>query len=100
MQSIARNQSMSKQSTSPNIQPWGITPDQEKSIQATNATFEWLCRQSGEFFRPYGGKWIAAKDCRIIAVGETMGDLLSQLGQADLQTVLMHRVERPGKVIY
>src|SRR5216684_2499620 len=100
MQSIARNQSMSKQSTSPNIQPWGITPDQEKSIQATNATFEWLCRQSGEFFRPYAGKWIAAKDCRIFAGGKRRGDLLPQRGQGDLKKVLTHRVERRGRVIY
>ena len=41
-----------------------------------------------------------AKDCRIIASGQTMDELLSQLGDVDLQSVLVHRVEQPGKVIY
>ena len=91
---------MSEKATIPPTQPWDITPEQDQAIKATDQTFEWLCRQSGEFFRPYAGLWIGAKDCRIIASAPTMDELLALLGDVDLQTVLVHRVERPGKVIY
>jgi hypothetical protein len=82
------------------VRPWSIGPQQEVAIRANSETFDWLCRQSGEFFRPYIGKWIAAKQCCIIAVGDTLDEVLVQLEETDRHTVLLHQVRHPGKVIY
>ena len=49
---------------------------------------------------PYAGQWVAAKDCRIIASGPTMDDMLRELGDVDLQTVVLHYIRRPAWTIY
>jgi hypothetical protein len=84
----------------PPDQPRGITPEHAAAYQSGDATLEWLCRQPGSFFRPYAGKWIAAKDCLILAVAANHRELMAQLKGVDLRSTIIHRVERPGKVIY
>ena len=84
----------------PGVQPWDITPEQEQAFRATDATFDWLCKQPAEFFRQFAGQWIAARDCRVIASADTMDALLAHLEGADLRTLIIHRVEKPGVVIY
>ncbi len=78
----------------------GAPPEQEAAYQSGDATLEWLCRQSGSFFLPYAGKWIAVKDCEILAVAANHRELMAQLEGVDLCSTIIHRVERPGKVIY
>jgi hypothetical protein len=78
----------------------GIIPEHEAAYQIGDATLEWLCRQPGAFFRPYAGKWIAARDCQIVAVAANHRDLMAQLKGVDLRSTIIHRVERPGMVIY
>ncbi|HEX5273010.1 MAG TPA: hypothetical protein VFW33_21080 [Gemmataceae bacterium] len=63
-------------------------------------TVAWLLRQPGSFFRPYAGKWIAARECQIIAVADNDRELMAQLKGENLRRILIHRVERPGRVIY
>jgi hypothetical protein len=75
-------------------------PEQEAAYRSGDATLEWLCRQPGSFFRPYAGKWIAAQDCQIIALADDHRALMAELKGVDLRRVIIHRVERPGKVIY
>jgi hypothetical protein len=72
----------------------------EAAYQSGDVTLQWLCRQPGSFFRPYAGKWIAAKDCQILAVADNHRELVSQLKGLDLRAAIIHRIERPGKVIY
>jgi hypothetical protein len=84
----------------PPDQPGGVTRDQEAAYRSVDITLEWLSRQPGSFFRPYAGKWIAVRDCQIVAVADNHRQLMSQLKAADLPSTLIHRVERPGKVIY
>ena len=55
---------------------------------------------TGFVFLPYAGKWIAARDCQIVAVGANHRELMAQLKGVDLRSTIIHRVERPGKVIY
>lgn len=84
----------------PPDQPRGVTPEQEAGYRSGDATLEWLCRQPSSFFLPYAGKWIAAKDCQILATGDNHRELMTQLNGVDLRSVIIHRVERPGRVIY
>ena len=80
--------------------PQGTTPGQEAAYQSGDVTLQWLCRQPAPFFRPYAGKWIAAQDCRILAAADNHRELMAQLGGVDLRSVIIHRVERVGRVIY
>lgn len=91
---------MSVKSTGATVQPWKISPEQERILRATDETFRWLCALSGEIVRQHAGKWVAAKDCQIVASARTMDELLERLGDTDLQTVVLHRFEKPGVVIY
>jgi hypothetical protein len=84
----------------PPDQPRAETPEQEAAYRSGDATLEWLCRQPGSFFRPYAGKWIAAKDCQVIASADNHRELMARLKGVDLRSAIVHRVERPGKVIY
>ncbi len=84
----------------PPDQPRGTTPEQEAAYRSGDATLEWLCRQPGSFFRPYAGKWIAARDCQIVAVADDHRQLMAMLKGTDQRATIVHRVERPGVVIY
>jgi hypothetical protein len=80
--------------------PGGVTPEQEAAYRSGDMTLEWLCRQPGSFFRPYAGRWIAVKDCQVLATADNHRELMAQLKGMDLRSTIIHRVERPGKVIY
>lgn len=80
--------------------PWILTPDEEQALGAADATAEWLYHLPSEILRQYAGKYVAAKDCSIYASAETYGALFKQLDNVDLQSVVVHYIERPGKVIY
>ena len=84
----------------PPDQSRSITPEQEAAYRSGDVTLEWLCRQPGSFFRPYAGKWVAAKDCQILASAANHRELMAQLKGVDLRSAIIHRVERPGTVIY
>lgn len=84
----------------PKVQPWVMSSEEEQACRATDASFEWLCQLPSEFVRQFAGKWIAVRDCRIVAVADGFDSLRSQFNDADLARVIVHRVERPGKVIY
>jgi hypothetical protein len=84
----------------PSDQLRSVTPAQEAAYRSGDDTLAWLCRQPGSFFRPYAGKWIAAKDCQILAAADDHRQLMAQLQGVDQGGVIIHRVERPGKVIY
>jgi hypothetical protein len=73
---------------------------QEAAYRSGDLTLEWLCNQPGSFFRPYAGKWIAARDCQIVATADNHRALMAHLKSVDLRSVIIHRVERPGVVIY
>lgn len=85
---------------SPVVRPWTPTPDEEKAFEASEPTFRWLCHLPTETLHQFAGKWVAAKDCSVIASGDTMNALLDQLGNVDLQAVILHRIRRPAWVIY
>jgi hypothetical protein len=91
---------MINKSSRPLIEPWHPTPEEQKVFHATDATFEWLCHLPNELLRQYRGQWVAAKDCRIIAFGQTIEELHTNLGDTDLETVVVMRLERPGRIIY
>lgn len=62
------------------VRTWEITPEQLEKIERLNATSEWLRRPSvPETFRPYRGKYVAARDCKIIAAAATYEELRSLL---------------------
>ena len=84
----------------PNIQPWVFTPEDEAYFRATDATYEWLCNMPRDLLHQYAGQWVAAKDCQIVAAGETMEAMLEQLGDTDLQTVVMHQIRQAAWTIY
>ena len=77
--------------------PGGVIPEHEAAYQCGDATLEWLCRQPGSFFRPYAGKWIAARDCQIVAVAANQRELMAQLKGVDSASTIIHRVEHQGR---
>jgi hypothetical protein len=91
---------MPEKTPNPNVTPWDISPEDERSFQATDASFAWLCQLPSETIRPYAGKWIAVGDCQIVACAETLEALRAQFQNGEWAKVIAHRVERPGKVIY
>jgi hypothetical protein len=82
------------------VRPWVISPEDEAVFQATDPTYEWLFSLSGETLRQHAGQWLAAKDCQLVAMADTMQGLLEELGDVDLQTIVMRRVNRPGWTIH
>lgn len=84
----------------PVILPWTPSAKDENAFRATDASFQWLCNLPTELLRKYSGKWVAAKDCSIIAAGDSLDLLLKELGEIDLETVVIDRIERPGWVVY
>lgn len=82
------------------VEPWVISPEEEEVFRATDATFQWLCNLSGEELHRYAGQWVAAKDCRIVASGPTMDEMLRQLGDTDLRTVVLDYIRRPIWSVY
>jgi hypothetical protein len=83
-----------------NMKPWAVSRDEEQAVRATDASFEWLCQLPSKFMRQYAGKWIAVRDCRVVAFADTLDVLRGHFKDGDLARVIVHRVERPGKVIY
>lgn len=90
---------MIQKSTKPLIQPWQPTPEQEAKLRATDATAAWLCSQASEELRPFMGLWIAAQDCRVIASGKSLDEVLQQLGDIELGTVILDQIPA-GRTIY
>jgi hypothetical protein len=90
---------MLKASNQPLIEPWHPTADQEQAMQASEATSAWLSHLPPDILRKYQDQWIAAKDCAIIAAGQTMEELLAKIGTVDLQTVVVMCLRRPVRVI-
>lgn len=82
------------------VQPWELSADEEGALSRTDATLDWLCSLSRDDIRPYLGQWIAARDCRVIAAAASLHVLLQQLTDVDLRTVIVHRFEKPGRVVY
>jgi len=82
------------------VKDWHPTPEEEQIIRATDATADWLTHLPVDILRQYRGQWIAAKDCRVIASGATMEELHRNLGDRDDETVVVARLEKPGRIIY
>jgi hypothetical protein len=82
------------------VTPWHPTPEQRKAIQATKATSEWLCRLPSEILRQYRDQWIAAQDCQVVAAGRTMEELMENLGNVDMQTVVIACLRPPFEIVY
>ena len=63
------------------IKPWVITADEQPEIDMLEATNKWLrelCDRT--LLEQYRGRYVAARDCRIVASADTY-DELSQLLQ-------------------
>lgn len=91
---------MIQHSAKPIVQPWEPTPEQDAKMRATDVSLEWLYRMPREEMVQYAGQWIAVGNCRVVASGKTYDELLTNLGNTDLGTVIIHRIERPGRTIY
>lgn len=84
----------------PVIRPWNITPEEEQVLRATDATADWMLHLPREVLKKYSGKWIAAKDCQVIAAATTYDELLQQLEGTDLQTVVIQLLAQPPRVFF
>jgi hypothetical protein len=82
------------------VRHWEVPPEEEPAFSRADATFHWLCSLSRDDIRPYLGQWIAARDCQVIASAASLDVLLRQLRDVDLQTVIVHRFEKPGRGVY
>jgi hypothetical protein len=86
--------------TAPVIRSWNPSAQEEMAFRATDASFQWLCNLPADLLRQYSGKWVAVKDCDVIAAADSLDLLLRELGDTDLKTVILDRIERPGWVVY
>jgi hypothetical protein len=82
------------------VRPWKITPDEETAFRKGDATEEWLCRPPADVLKQFAGKWVAARDCKIIASADSFDALREQMRDDNLEGVVIHRFEKPGWVIY
>jgi hypothetical protein len=84
----------------PLIKPWKPSPEDERAFRSTDETFHWLCHLPADVLKEFSGKWVAARDCQIVASGESLDALLVELGDADLGSLIIDRIEKPGWVVY
>jgi hypothetical protein len=82
------------------IRAWSPSAGEEQAFRSTDATFEWLCSLPADMLRRYGGKWVAAKHCGVIAAADSLDALLDQLEDMDLETVIIDRIEHPVWMVY
>jgi Family of unknown function (DUF5678) len=90
---------MIRKTTKVLIKDWHPTPEEE-IIRATDSTADWLTHLPSDILRQYRGKWIAAKDCQIVASGDTMEELYRNLGNVDQDKIVVARLEKPGQIVY
>ena len=88
-----------KKTVYPIVKPWVFTAEDKAMFRATDPTAAWLGKLSGEELRRYAGKWVAAKDCAFVASGNTFEELLKQLGDTDLQTVIIQHYGIPWTIL-
>jgi hypothetical protein len=86
--------------TQPFIETWQPTAEEELAFRANDATLDWLVDLPLATIREYAGKWIAARDRKIVAAADSLDELLSQLNGIDLQSVIIDRIERPAWMVY
>lgn len=89
---------MARKKKYPVIRPWKITPEDEALFRVTDPTFEWMSRLRGKDLLPYSGKWVAAKDCKIIASADTYKDLHDLLDESDLQKIIIRHIDKPWTI--
>ncbi len=66
--------------TKAEVKPWVIPPQQRAKIEKLNATSAWLRNPPDpNSLMQYRGKWVAARDCQIIAAADTMAELYQLL---------------------
>jgi hypothetical protein len=82
------------------VESWVVSAEEEQAFRSTDASFAWLCQLPSEYMRQFAGRWIAVQDCRIVASADTLEALRGQCTDSELARAIIHRVERPGKVIY
>lgn len=76
--------------TKPLVKPWILTPDQRTKISRLNATSQWLRNPSDpEALKRRAGKWVAAKDCQIIAAADTLDELYGLLKNEESGTYMI-----------
>ena len=68
-------------------------------MKKQNAELEWLSSHPKEVEK-YSGKWVAAKDCRIVAAADSLEGLLSELGDGNLESLIIDRIEHPAWMVY
>lgn len=86
--------------TKPTVRAWNPTPREEHAFRSTDESFQWLCVLPTDMLRQYAGKWVAAKNCSVIAAADSLDLLLRELGTTDLQTVIIDRIERSAWTVY
>ncbi len=84
----------------PAVRAWNPTPREQRAFHSTDASFQWLCSLPADVLRQYAGKWVAAKNCSVIAAADSLDLLLRELGTTDLQTVIIDRIERSAWTVY
>jgi len=86
--------------TTPTVERWTPPPADEQAFRTTDDTLDWLCHLPADVAKEYAGKWVAARGRQIIASGDSLDALLAEVGDADLQTLIIDRIEKPAWVVY
>ena len=67
---------MSSFVTKPDVKSWDIADEEQATIENLNPTSEWLRNPPDpEALREFEGKYVAARNCQIIAAAETYDEL-------------------------
>jgi len=90
----SRNGQMPEETPQYPVEHWEPPPEVEATWRELDATSAWLNHLPLEVFDRYRGHWIAARDCQIAFSGRTCDELMDQLTEDDLGTVIIQHLPR------
>lgn len=73
----------------PAVKPWKIPKTLRQKMERLEATSEWLANPPKEVLRRYQGKYVAARDCRVIAASENFEGLNRKLRGAEPESYII-----------
>lgn len=77
----------------PIVRKWTPTPRQAEILKFNQPTIDWLYSWTLPQLAEYAGKWIAARECQVIASAPTQAELTPLLAHLDRSTIIVHRIE-------
>jgi len=76
------------------VRRWLPSPEQMELLETTEATRSFLRDLPNDLRQRYAGRWIAAKDCQIVADAPTRAELIAEVGEPRDPALVVLRLEK------